>query len=261
MYTIIIANYNRTSKLKRCLDSIDVAFNRFIRPEIIVIEDGSTKILKDDRITQHIILSKNGGPVRARLEGAKNVKFKYIILLDSDDTLLKDAVNTIETIKNDNPDYDLYGFTYKGGESLINFEVRSIKDYSDFVSFEGRTSDYMMVVKSDVLKQYIYSHSYRISEIWLFSEIFIEYNGFYSKNSIFNYHQDAEEQLSKKRDFRFKLDRYERNSVSKSVDFFISFISICKSNSLRKAWRRRLLKESVLSFNLTALKKIICLKK
>ncbi|HHQ4650694.1 TPA: glycosyltransferase family 2 protein, partial [Aeromonas hydrophila] len=52
MYTIIIANYNRTSKLKRCLDSIDLAFKNFKRPEVIVIEDGSQQILSDERINQ-----------------------------------------------------------------------------------------------------------------------------------------------------------------------------------------------------------------
>ncbi|HDT5892008.1 MULTISPECIES: glycosyltransferase family 2 protein [Aeromonas] len=261
MYTIIIANYNRTSKLKRCLDSIDLAFKNFKRPEVIVIEDGSQQILSDERINQHIILSENGGPVRARLTGVKEANFEYVMLLDSDDTLLEDSVSTIVRIKNDNPGYDLYGFTYKGGEALVNFEVHSITDYSDFVSFDGRASDYMMIAKTKVLKKYILSHSYRISEIWLFSEIFLNHSCFYSKDSIFNYHQDAEVQLSKKRDFNFKFSRYERLSVSKSVEFFISFISICKSHNLRKSWRRRLIKESVLCFNIIALKNILCLKK
>ncbi|HDO1318959.1 TPA: glycosyltransferase family 2 protein [Aeromonas veronii] len=261
MYTIIIANYNRTSKLTRCLDSIDLAFNNFKRPEVIVIEDGSQKIISDDRIDKHIILSENGGPVRARLAGVKEANFEYVMLLDSDDTLLESAVSTIDCTRQNNPGYDLYGFTYKGGEALVNFEVHSIIDYSDFVSFDGRTSDYMMIAKTKVLKKYILSHSYRISEIWLFSEIFINHSCFYSKDSIFNYHQDAEVQLSKKRDFNFKFSRYERLSVSKSVEFFISFISVCKSNSLRKAWRRRLIKESVLSFNIITLTKMLCLKK
>lgn len=260
MYTIIIANYNRTSELKRCLDSIELAFSGVIEPEVIVIEDGSEKILEDNRIAKHIFLSENGGPVRARLEGAKNANFEYILLLDSDDTILTSAVKTIEEIKSINPNYELYGFTYKGGESQVDFKVKSIKDYCDFVSYEGRTSDYIMLIKSDVLKKYILSHSFRISEIWLFSEIFVEYSGFYSRECIFNYHQDAQEQLSKKRNFRFSFDDYEQKSVSKSVDFFVSFMSVCQCKVLHDAWRRRLIKESVLHFNFKALRKLLCSK-
>ena len=261
MYTIIIANYNRISELNRCLDSIEIAFDGFEEPEIIVVEDASEKTLTDSRIKKHILLSKNGGPVRARLEGVKSASFEYILLLDSDDTLLRSAVETIQKITTNNPNYDLYGFTYKGGESLIDFEIKSIQDYCDFVSYEGRTSDYIMLIKSDVLSQYVSSHSFRISEIWLFSEIFVKYFGFYSRESIFNYHQDAQEQLSKKKVFRFSLDNYEHQSVSRSVKFFVSFMSVCKCKVLRNAWRRRLIKESVLHFNFKALIKVLCLKK
>jgi len=261
MYTIIIANYNRTKELKRCLDSVEIAFNGTIQPEIIVIEDGSSDILKDCRISKHILLNTNGGPVRARLEGAKKAKHEYILLLDSDDTLLESALLTIEDIRACHPSYDLYGFTFKGGESSVDFDIQSIDDYCDFVSFEGRTSDYLMIVKANVLKKYVCSHSYRLSEIWLFSEIFIKHTAFYSRQPIFNYHQDAQEQLSKKRNFQFKWNKYEYHSVSMSVKYFISFLSVYKSKSFFNAWRRRLIKESILTFNLKAFKDVLCLKK
>ncbi|MFL9782918.1 glycosyltransferase family 2 protein [Vibrio cyclitrophicus] len=261
MYTIIIANYNRTTELKRCLDSIDLAFNGFVEPEVIVVEDGSEKVLKDSRISQHIKLAKNGGPVRARLSGVENTKFEYVILLDSDDTLLPEAVTTVESVKKSNLTYDLYGFTYEGGESSIDFKIKSLEDYCNFATFEDWASDYMIVIKASVFKKFVKTHSFRISEIWLFSEIFKHHTAFYSQEPIFKYHQDAQEQLSKKRNFHFKYDKYERESVSKSVEYFTSFILTCKSNSLRNAWRRRLIKESILYFNIRALWDMLCLKK
>lgn len=261
MYSIIIANYNRISQLRRCLNSIDEAFKGKEKPEIIVVEDASDEALKDSRITKHILLEKNGGPVRARLIGASEASYEYVILLDSDDTLLEDSVDTIEEVRRNHPNFDLYGFTFAGGESSIDFEIKTINDYSDFVIYEGRTSDYMMIVKSNVLRTFTISHSYRISEIWLFSSIFLKHTCFYSGKSIFFYHQDATEQLSKKRDFRLKCSSYERQSVSKSVEYFSAFILKCQSQSLYKAWRKRLIKESILSFNYRALIEILCLKK
>ncbi|MGL1010192.1 glycosyltransferase family 2 protein [Vibrio vulnificus] len=261
MYTIVIANYNRVIELKRCLDSIDVAFSDFIKPEIIVIEDGSKTWLNDPRISKHLHLKNNGGPVRARLKGSVFASHEYIILLDSDDTLLEDSIYTIEKVRASQRDYDLYGFTFKGGESLVDFCIKSIDDYCDFVKFEERPSDYMMIVKSDVLKNYVTSHSFRLSEIWLFSEIFKEHNCFYSGKSTFEYHQDAQVQLSKKRDYKFKLSRYERQSVSKSVNYFLSFTSVCEFCSLKQAWRRRLIKESILCLNIKSLLDVICLKR
>ena len=260
MFTIIIANYNRTDELKRCLDSIGIAFDGFSEPEVIVVEDASDHILSDKRITHHLMLDKNGGPVRARLAGVKVAKFEYILLLDSDDSLLESSVYTIKNVMEKNPGFDSYGFTFSGGERLVDFEIKSIDDYCDFVSDKDRTSDYIMLIKKDVLSKYVASHSFRISEIWLFSEMFIRHTGFYSGESIFNYHQDAKEQLSKKRLFSFKIDRYERRSVSKSAEFFIAFIAKYKSESFIFAWRKRLIKESFLYFNLKALYRILCLK-
>ena len=261
MYTIVIANYNRVTELKRCLDSIEVAFSDFSKPEIIVVEDGSKIWLDDPRISQHLHLENNGGPVRARLKGSIFASHEYIILLDSDDTLLENSIYTIEKVRANEQGYDLYGFTFRGGESLVDFSVKSIHEYCDFVKFEDRPSDYMMIVKSDVLRGYVTTHAFRLSEIWLFSEIFKEHNCFYSGKSTFEYHQDAQVQLSKKRDYKFKLSRYERQSVAKSVQYFLSFTSICRFHSLDKAWRRRLIKESILCLNIKSLLDTICLKR
>ena len=265
MYTIIIPNYNRTVELKRCLDSIEVAFDGFAFPEIIVVEDNSHTVLEDVRIAKHIILNKNGGPVRARFEGAQYASNDYILLLDSDDTLLEDSIKTIENTKNSNPNYDLYGFIYKGVNCSKNFEIKSIEDYCNFVFSRERVSDYIIFIKKSVFQNFITSHSYRLSEIWFFSMLFINHKGIYSNKAIFNYFQDASEQLSKKRLFKFKCDEYERASVSKSLEYFLKFNSTCINSSHEckefvRAWKRRLIKEGIFSCNFKVLMGLMCSK-
>lgn len=89
LVSIITPAYNRAEYIKRALDS--ALMQTYKNIEIIIVDDGSvdnTKeiilpFLRDDRI--HYLYQKNQGVSRARNNGVKNAKGKYIALLDSDD--------------------------------------------------------------------------------------------------------------------------------------------------------------------------------
>jgi len=106
-FSIIIPTYNRTSFIKKTIDSVLVqSFNDF---EIIIVDDGSTDNTKDiiDTINDKRInyfYKENGERGAARNYGIKKAKGKYITFLDSDDLLLSNHFEEANKfIKANNP--------------------------------------------------------------------------------------------------------------------------------------------------------------
>ena len=103
MFSIIIPVYNVELYLKNCIESIlNQPFQDY---EIILVNDGSTdssgKICdkyksKDSRI--QVIHKKNEGLSQARNEGMNIAKGKYIVFVDSDDWINKDALGKLANI-------------------------------------------------------------------------------------------------------------------------------------------------------------------
>ena len=98
--TVIISIYNSEKYLSNCLNSI---INQTLKEiEIICINDGSTdnslRILNYyKKIDNRIIIynQKNKGVNCARNLGLKNAKGEYILFFDSDDLLIKDALEKL----------------------------------------------------------------------------------------------------------------------------------------------------------------------
>lgn len=98
--SVIVPAYNIEQYIERCLISIK---NQTLDDiEIIVVNDGSidntlSKIKKcssgDNRIK--IINKKNQGSIEARKSGLKEATGKYILFVDGDDWLEKDALNIL----------------------------------------------------------------------------------------------------------------------------------------------------------------------
>ena len=96
--SVIIPVYNTEKYLRRCLDSIVAQTCENF--ECILVDDGSTddsgKICdeyadKDSRFKAYH--NENGGPSKERNFGLEHSKGEYVLFIDSDDWLEKDAIN------------------------------------------------------------------------------------------------------------------------------------------------------------------------
>ena len=107
LISIIVPVYNVEDYIKQCLDSI--LLQTYTNFEVIVVDDGSTDssseicddfAKKDKRF--NVIHKENGGVSKARNIALDNVNGSYVVFVDSDDVLPKDALKKMidETIAN-----------------------------------------------------------------------------------------------------------------------------------------------------------------
>lgn len=115
--SVIIPTFNAEKWIYNCVKSVlNQNDNNF---EIIIVNDGSkdnTLTLckelgyNDNRIM--IVDKKNGGVSRARNEGIKRATGKWVVFLDSDDCLCKDAFEKFRKIESNICNYDIVIFNY-----------------------------------------------------------------------------------------------------------------------------------------------------
>jgi len=99
-FSIVVATYNRAEALKRCIESILVQSHKDF--ELLVVDDGSTdstptmvKEIVDARI-RYIQLDRNYGTATpARNRGIEEMTGDALIIWDSDDVLLPNALETL----------------------------------------------------------------------------------------------------------------------------------------------------------------------
>ena len=97
LISIIIPVYNTESTLARCIDS--ALAQTYKNCEVIIVDDGSPDgagAIADDYASRcdnvRVVHKTNAGLAEARRSGVIEAKGEYIIHLDSDDTMLSDAV-------------------------------------------------------------------------------------------------------------------------------------------------------------------------
>lgn len=99
LISIIVPTYNRAHLLPRAIKSVlNQTYTNF---ELIIIDDGSTddteKVVRsfNNPAIIYIKHKENRGVLSARNTGFRAMRGKYVCLLDSDDELLPDALETI----------------------------------------------------------------------------------------------------------------------------------------------------------------------
>ncbi len=111
LVSVVIPAYNAEKTIEDCVNSIlNQTYNNF---ELIIVNDGSTdntlelceKIAQlDNRIT--IINKDNQGVSAARNDGIDKASGKYLLFVDSDDTVDKEYIKTLVEAKENNPEFD-----------------------------------------------------------------------------------------------------------------------------------------------------------
>ena len=122
LITVIIPCYNSGKTLQRAVDS--VLNQTFEKIELIIINDGSNdtktiKILKT--IKDAIIINqKNSGLASARNRGFREAKGNYLVFLDADDWLSKNAISyMLKAIKKSSSKYVLCSSLLEGDREGI----------------------------------------------------------------------------------------------------------------------------------------------
>lgn len=126
LVSIIIPVYNGEKHIKKCLDKLSEQTYKEI--EIIVLNDGSTdstkSILNDiskENKKIKIINKNNTGVSDTRNLGIKTATGEYILFLDSDDFLEKNAIEKmISKVDNENIDMLVFGFKVLGSNNRLN---------------------------------------------------------------------------------------------------------------------------------------------
>ncbi len=116
MVSVIIPVYNTSKYLKECIDS--VLAQSFTDLEIILVNDGSTddsgticdEYSKVDKRV-FVIHKKNGGLADARNHGVAAARGEFIFFLDSDDFIVKDAIEMLGK-RQKSDDFDMVIFSY-----------------------------------------------------------------------------------------------------------------------------------------------------
>ena len=134
-FSIIIPVYNRPEELEELLQSV-VLQKPFKNPEIIVVEDGSSKtsssVVKKFEQTLNIkyCFKKNSGPGDSRNYGMERASGDYLILLDSDCILPDDYLFIVESALEKNFT-DAFGGpdaaheTFSNWQKAINYSMTS----------------------------------------------------------------------------------------------------------------------------------------
>lgn len=139
-YSIIIPAYNASNYLEECIISLyEQELKNF---EVIVVNDGSTDdtlsiceqlASKYSQLNINLINQSNKGQISARFNGIRHAKGKYLIFLDADDKLRKDAIEIIDKArKKYKADIIIYNGVRFWGDNKVQF-MPHYKDYDYYM--------------------------------------------------------------------------------------------------------------------------------
>lgn len=150
--SVIIPTYNRAGLLPKAVESVltqEGAGDSYAVKEVIIVDDCSTDNTSDvveeirqqaqttakgEVVTPDIVyhrLEANGGPGKARNEGAKLAKSKWIAFQDSDDLWLPNKLREMAGCMEKHPGADLYTHWYDAildGGRTIAVELQEPED-------------------------------------------------------------------------------------------------------------------------------------
>ena len=141
----IVPIYNiRIEWVELCLDSLVSAYDRIDGDmEAIIVDNGSTdkkiypaikKKYEKYKWMKIVRLEKNNGKPQATWYGLKNIKSKYIQVLDPDDWVrLDDFRDTVKILRKNPADFYLLNYTYYNNKTG-KYKTKRVMQYSKLIS-------------------------------------------------------------------------------------------------------------------------------
>lgn len=121
--TVLVAAYNAEKYIEQCIDSLKA--QTLDDWQAVCVDDASTdstlqildKLASDDERITVMHLEENTGQANARNVGLRMAEGKYVCMLDSDDWMSEDALQTAVEVFEDNPETD-----------CVLFQLREVYD-------------------------------------------------------------------------------------------------------------------------------------
>ena len=183
LFSIVIPAYNSAKSICTTLNS--VCAQTFLNYEIIVVDDGSSdntyKLVKNwsnknPFIKLKLIHQENKGIGGARNTGIKNSSGEFIAFLDSDDTWIKNKLETVKSILDIYDDIDFICHdvnTVQKDKSITPFRVGPASTFGELL-FNGNciATSAVIVRKSKLLLVNMFSEDLKYNsaedyELWL----------------------------------------------------------------------------------------------
>lgn len=201
-FSIIVPIFNAEKYIRRCIESI--ICQTYTNFEVILIDDGShdhsLEICleyksKDTRIK--VIEQKNQGVSSARNIGIKESSGNWIIFIDADDWINKNALKISAEILNRNTEFDTLIwscslFRHKKEEAYIKYkkdEIINQKQFWDVTQFHPAVWGYVFSKKIISEKKICFKNKLSMSEDRLFLAEYVVYSkrNFTIKENLYYY--------------------------------------------------------------------------
>lgn len=179
LISIITPVYNRENCIGRAIKSVsNLKLPKGIDYEHIIINDGSTDKTDEsvinllDKKIKYIHYKNNKGVNYARNKGIKEGEGDYILLFDSDDELIKDALIIINKTLNKNKGFMIYLF-----ESVNKKGVMGISSvYNENISYKQRLSgviqgEFITLINKKVFDKMMFDENLMAFEMMFWNKV------------------------------------------------------------------------------------------
>lgn len=249
--SIIVPVYKVEQYLDRCVNSIlNQTFTDF---ELILVDDGSPDrcpqmceewAKKDSRIK--VIHKKNGGLSSARNAALKIFLGEYVIFVDSDDWLEKDAIEILyKNLKDTESDISIGAFVRAKSQNILTnnpdniIEVYSRDEYLDmflkFTSQETRYYAWAKLYTKTVAKEIEYPEGYTSEDIQgTFFALVHSKRIVQTKRVVYNYFVNNDS-ITQKALSKTHVDMFQvwKNVIDYAVIYAPQYVSKCHYNYCR----------------------------
>ena len=197
--TILTPTYNRGHLLGNCFASLQSQTDHDF--EWFIVDDGSTdntshvvSQFQTDLFPVWYLQKENGGKHTALNEALPHIRGKYVLILDSDDRLTRDAVSRIHALwktYEDDPSVAVITFLKGASREEPNCTASVTHEAVDYFHCKRhirRSCDCCEVIRADVMKSFpfpVFAGETFLSEAALWFRVAIEYQYVYSNEVLY----------------------------------------------------------------------------